>query len=66
MHESITPERLNDAVARRMFTLDNPGFCKACGEECMGCEPDARNYHCDNCGADEVFGADELLIEVAL
>lgn len=38
------------------------GYCLACGamQEC--CEPDARNYRCDNCHEREVFGAQELLI----
>lgn len=40
------------------------GFCKACGELAMGCEPDARNYECLSCGESQVFGAEELLIEM--
>ena len=40
------------------------GFCKACGEEQYGCEPDARNYECETCGEYEVFGAEELLFEI--
>ena len=39
-----------------------PGFCLACGEEQDGCEPDARQYHCDNCHQSQVFVAEELLI----
>lgn len=54
-----------DAVKRRMNSLDNPGFCLACGEEAMGCEPDARNYRCEHCGRSQVFGADDLLVEMA-
>ena len=42
---------------------DNTGFCKACGDEASGVEPDARNYECDACGEHQVFGAGELLIE---
>jgi hypothetical protein len=45
-----------------MTELDNPGFCPICGEEAEGCEPDARNYTCDNCGAEQVFGAAEVLL----
>ncbi len=41
------------------------GFCTDCGAEKDGCEPDARNYTCDECGADSVFGAEELLIMYA-
>jgi predicted RNA-binding Zn-ribbon protein involved in translation (DUF1610 family) len=45
-----------------MTTLDNPGFCIACGEEADNVEPDARNYECDYCGEHQVYGAEELLI----
>lgn len=62
MHPSITAERVIDAAQREMTTLDNPGFCIACGEEQDGCEPDARNYECEHCGALKVFGAAELLM----
>ncbi len=41
---------------------DSIGFCKACGAECDGVEPDARNYHCESCGMSEVYGAEEFLI----
>lgn len=38
------------------------GFCLACGETAYGVEPDARNYECESCGEEKVFGAEELLI----
>lgn len=38
------------------------GFCTTCGAENECCEPDARNYKCSECGAMEVFGAEELVI----
>jgi hypothetical protein len=39
------------------------GVCLACGEiiDC-GVEPDARNYHCDSCGKDRVFGIEEAML----
>lgn len=40
----------------------NAGFCLACGAEADGCEPDARNYTCESCGAHEVYGAEECLM----
>jgi hypothetical protein len=48
-----------------MMTLDNPGFCLVCGLEHDGVEPDAQNYECEACGEPQVFGADELLMEIA-
>jgi hypothetical protein len=43
-----------------MTTLDNLGFCVACGEEADSCEPDARRYKCEHCGKKLVYGAEEL------
>ena len=64
LHKSLTYTVIADAVERRMTTLDNPGFCIACGLECDGCEPDAREYECEACGSLTVYGADELLWEL--
>jgi hypothetical protein len=52
-HSSITTERVCDAVEREMTTLDIRAFALICGEEADGCEPDARNYTCDNSGAEQ-------------
>jgi hypothetical protein len=64
-HRSITVERVAEATEREMIALDNPGFCLICGGEADYCEPDARNYHCEFCGAEQVFGAAELLVHLA-
>ena len=65
IHESITVDRVMEAVERQTTTLDNPGFCLSCGEEQDGCEPDARGYECECCGANRVYGAEQLLIMMA-
>lgn len=65
LHESITTDRVIAAVKEGMFSLGNPGICRACGEDADGCEPDARNYVCEVCGEAQVFGAEELLMEVS-
>lgn len=62
MHESLTQDRIMEAAQREMFGMDNPGFCRSCGHEQEGCEPDARNYQCEECGEREVFGASELML----
>lgn len=58
-------DRLTLTVPLEAFQLhveDYGGYCLHCGAEAFGCEPDARNYRCDLCGRDEVFGAEEALI----
>ncbi len=57
-------------MTNRMFALEDieaaieeqNGFCIVCGFEQGGCEPDARKYECEDCGAHSVYGAEELLI----
>lgn len=62
MHPSITLERVMSAVERSNLSLDDPGFCIACGSSAYGVEPDVRNYRCESCGAYRVYGADELIL----
>jgi hypothetical protein len=39
------------------------GLCLACGEWKYGdCEPDARDYECDDCGVLKVYGTEEALM----
>jgi predicted RNA-binding Zn-ribbon protein involved in translation (DUF1610 family) len=60
---SVVPqERLLQAVKETMFGTANIGFCRVCGTEVDGVEPDARGYECPECGAQEVYGAEELLL----
>lgn len=64
IHPSITHERVLRAVQRRHTTLDDPGFCLACGAEVDGVEPDARRYECEVCGEHAVYGVEELVISL--
>ena len=65
MNESITLDRIMDAVESERTSLENPGFCIACGDDADGCEPDARGYTCESCEEPAVYGAEELLLYVA-
>ena len=38
------------------------GFCVSCGAPRECCEPDARNYPCEECGEKQVYGAQELIM----
>ena len=62
MHSAITLKRICEAVERRNSSLDDPGFCIACGHEVLGVEPDACAVECEHCGDETVFGAEELLL----
>lgn len=64
IHEDITIDRVLEAVERHSLSLDNPGFCNACGIEAEGVEPDAEHYICESCGAPAVFGAEEYLLRL--
>jgi hypothetical protein len=64
LHESITRERVIEAVERWSEGTDNPGFCRACGKEADGVAPDETDVECEYCGEDKVTGAAELLMEV--
>lgn len=61
IHPSITLEKVMEAAERQQTTLDNPGFCIACGHEAEGVEPDARECKCEKCGELKIYGAEELL-----
>lgn len=63
-HSDVTETAIMEACGRRLISLDNLGFCLACGIETGGVEPDACGYECEACGEDQVFGCDELMAEV--
>ncbi len=65
LHESLTEERVIDAVERTMHDQENLGFCVRCGAEVDGVEPDADRYTCDVCKTPTVFGAENLLLMMA-
>jgi len=51
------------AHARQLMEQsDYPGFCLACGSDHDSVEPDARKYHCTDCGAHKVYGLEELVL----
>lgn len=66
VHSDVTVGRVVEAVERCNASLDNPGFCIACGADAEGVEPDARKYQCEACGEPGVYGAEELLMHLAI
>lgn len=64
VHKSLTVPRVERAVKRGWTSLENPGFCIACGKSQDGCEPDAARYTCQNCGKPAVYGAELLLMSM--
>ena len=65
IHASLTQEVILEAAEESMSGMGSIGFCTACGAETSGVEPDAREYSCDVCGENAVFGAEELLLHLA-
>ena len=51
-----------DRIMAAVEQDDCIGFCRGCGEEQYGVEPDARKYRCESCGERKVYGAEELLM----
>lgn len=63
-HRSITLRRIVAAVERAARSTEDPGFCLACGAEVGGVEGDARGDRCECCGEQQVYGAEEILMEL--
>jgi len=53
------------AVSDACADQDDTGFCLVCGATVDGIEPDATNYRCPHCTAEHVFGAEEILLQIA-
>ena len=64
-HPSITEERIIEAAELSMFGDEYPGFCLDCGADADCCEPDAEGYRCDECGANAVLGAEQLMFTLS-
>jgi len=54
------------AVERSSMSLEDPGICIGCGSEQGQTEPDAREYPCESCSANMVFGAQELMLHLEI
>ena len=61
IHPSITLDKLDRAIYARNTSLDNPGYCIACGARSNECEPDARALTCRRCKKDTVYAPEELV-----
>jgi hypothetical protein len=59
-----------DAIERQELEShmeEYDGLCLACGQWQYGeCEPDARNYECQECGVRAVYGAEECFLMMSL
>jgi predicted RNA-binding Zn-ribbon protein involved in translation (DUF1610 family) len=53
---------IDDVLAAAENEEEYLGFCLACGAEAFNVEPDARQYECDECGKNKVYGAQEILL----
>jgi hypothetical protein len=55
-YRTFTMARIEEA------SEDQCGICLACGHTQECCEPDAREYRCDSCKRNQVYGAEELIL----
>ena len=62
IHKKVTLRRIIAAVEDAHSSLNDPGFCIACGASADGVEPDAEHYECEACGEAAVYGAEQLLL----
>ena len=51
-------------ILRAIQSGESIGFCTSCGHDQDGVEPDAEGYTCESCGADDVTGAENLLLSL--
>ncbi len=56
VYRTFTMAQIEEASA------EQSGLCIACGHVQDCCEPDARQYRCDGCSRNEVYGAEELML----
>ena len=62
---TIKPIQISAAEYAHL-TENYGGICVQCGDQAYGVEPDARQYRCEACGAEAVFGVEELVIQGVL
>ena len=55
--------KLEKNYVLEMIIDGRTGICLACGEIGQCAEPDAKNYTCDWCGCETVYGIEEAVIE---
>lgn len=53
---------LRERVLEAIQEDDYVGFCLDCGAENYQCEPDMEEGRCESCGADRVYGAQQILL----
>jgi hypothetical protein len=64
LHESLTEERIGDAVIERGKWHNNPGFCIRCGHEHEDIDCFASEYKCESCVGPFVYGLDVLYFKI--
>lgn len=53
---------MDEFLDESAYSDGTDGICLECGEVQSGCEPDARGYVCECCGAPRVFGMEEAIL----
>jgi hypothetical protein len=61
--EEFGTETLDDGLATARD--ESAGLCLSCHAVAYECEPDARGYECEACGARKVYGVEEISLRLA-
>ncbi len=64
----VAPQKFEVSMADLQNDMADEGICLACGHRQGGCEPDAREYKCENedCGQNKVYGLQEAMMMDAI
>lgn len=57
-----TPIKTISVKTAERYMEEYIGICIHCGAKQIECEPDARQYKCDRCGIEAVYGTEECIM----
>ena len=62
--KQIMNEIIDEGMALELGEMDTTGICYKCSETRDGCEPDAVEYECYECGEKAVHGLGNAILDM--